>query len=165
MAKAKKYPSMSAEEKEDWWALDDYVRHNIMEYTDQGLNKTMTLMLKGLRFGQDIANNNIHKRSNYSFKTILHTFMACSYRIKQAVAKKKFKDDTAKFAYIMGIVNREIVNVYNREQDMKMAKYHHDNIDTSTIENVDMSKIYEKKKQEAKEQKTAQSKNKYNDLW
>lgn len=165
MAKAKKYPPMSSEEKADWWALDDYVKHNIMGYTDQGLNKTMTLMLKGLRYGQDVANNNSHKYSNYSFKTILHTFMACSYKIKKAIDKKKFKDDTAKFAYIMAIVNRAIVDVYNREQDMKIAKYHHENIDTTVMANTDMSAIYEKKKQEAKQQQTSNTKNKYSDLW
>ena len=127
MAKVKKYPKMSAEEKEDWLALDDYVKHNIMGYTDQGLNKTMTLMLKGLRYGQDIANNNSYKYSNYSFKTILHTFMACSYQIKKAVLGKRFKDETAKFAYIMGIVNRSIADVYKREQDAKITKNHREN--------------------------------------
>lgn len=164
MAKVKKYPKMSAEEKEDWLALDDYVKHNIMGYTDQGLNKTMTLMLKGLRYGQDIANNNSYKYSNYSFKTILHTFMACSYQIKKAVSGKRFKDETAKFAYIMGIVNRNIADVYKREQDAKITKNYRENFNDDTVINTDMSAIYEKKKQEAKKQ-PPKSKNRYSDLW
>lgn len=165
MTKTKKYPPMSAEEKNDWFALDDYVRHNIMGYTDQGLNKTMTLMLKGLRYGQDIANNNSHKYSNYSFKTILHTFMACSYKIKKAVSSKGFKDETAKFAYIMAIINRNIADIYNREQDAKALKGNQENLDIDAIANTDLSEIYEKRKKEAKNCQATKSKNKYSDLW
>lgn len=117
-----KYSKMSSEEKKDWWALDDYVRHNVMGYENEGLNKQMTLRLKGMRYGQVLANNKQHKRANYSFKTILNTFKACSATIQHVVRTKTFKSDMDKFNYIMAIIDRRIAEISQRERYARQAK-------------------------------------------
>lgn len=156
MAKAKKYPQMSAKEKADWWALDDYVKHNIMGYVDEGLNRQMVLRLKGLRYGQVIANNNSHKYSNYSFKTILNTFKICSVQIKNAIKGKTFKDDNAKFNYIMAIIDKNIANVSKRERYAKKAR-----------EEAEQKEKIEQTVAKNVEYKPKQKKNKdrFSDLW
>ena len=117
----KKYQEMSPEEKEDWYALDDYVKHEVMGYVNEGLNRNMVLRLKGLRYGQRIARNDAYKYANYSFKTILNTFKACSVRIRDVVNSKTFKNDMAKFNYIMAIIDGNIAEVSKRERYAKQA--------------------------------------------
>lgn len=153
---AKKYPPMSAEEKKYWWALDDYVKHEIMGYTDEGLNRQMVLRLKGLRYGQLIANNNSHKYANYSFETILNTFKACSVKIKNALKGKTFKDNNAKFNYIMAIIDTNIADVSKRERYAKQAKI---NAERKTVEQISIPMKTEYKPKQRK------NKDKFSDLW
>lgn len=120
---ARKYPKMTEEEKKAWEELDWYVRSNIMGYDqNQGLSMAMVLRLKGLRYGQYLANGNHDKTSNYSFSTILNTFKACSIIIKRAMSKKTFRDDMAKFNYAMAIVDNNIAKIYGKEKYAKRAK-------------------------------------------
>ena len=120
---ARKYPKMTEEEKKAWEELDRYVRSNVMGYDqNQGLSRAMALRLKGLRYGQYLANDNQDRTSNYSFSTILNTFKACSIIIKRALAKKTFKDDMAKFNYAMAIVDNNIAKIYGKEKYVKRAK-------------------------------------------
>lgn len=149
---AKKYPTMTKEEKEDWYALDDYVRHNVMGYTDQGLNTTMVYRLKGLRYGQYIANNNTHKRANYSFKTILNTFKACSVKIKNGLQGKHFKDENQKFNYIMKIIDNNISDVRTREMYIEKSQ------EEMRKKNIEAPVIKKDYKPKAKEYK-------FSDLW
>ena len=152
---AKKYQEMSSEEKKDWWALDDYVKHNIMGYVNEGLNTQMVLRLKGLRYGQIVANNNSHKYSNYSFKTILNTFKACSIKIKRAIAGKHFKNDMAKFNYIMAIIDNNIAEVSKRERYAEQARKE---MEQKQVEVAAVSKAEYKPKKK-------KDKDKFSDLW
>lgn len=152
---AKKYQEMSSEEKKDWWALDDYVKHNIMGYVNEGLNRQMVLRLKGLRYGQTVANNNSHKYSNYSFKTILNTFKACSVKIKRAIAGKRFKNDMAKFNYIMAIIDNNIAEVSKRERYAEQARKE---MEQKQVEVAAVSKAEYKPKKK-------KDKDKFSDLW
>lgn len=156
MAKAKKYPPMSAEEKVDWWALDNYVRHEVMGYTEEGLNRQMVLRLKGLRYGQVIANNNNHKYANYSFKTILNTFKACSIKIKNALNGKTFKDENAKFNYIMAIIDSNIADISKRERYAEQARKE------AERKEIDLAATTNKAEYKPKQKK---NKNKFSDLW
>lgn len=152
---AMKYPKMSEEEKKSWNELDWYVRSNIMGYDqNQGLSRTMALRLKGLRYGQYLANDNHDRTSNYSFSTILNTFKACSIIIKRAMAKKTFKDDMAKFNYAMAIVDNNIAKIYEKEKYAKQAKEEMEKkeIETHIFDNVEYTP---KKKNDYK----------FSDLW
>lgn len=153
---ARKYPSMSEEEKQDWYALDDYVKHSIMGYVDEGLSTPMVLRLKGLRYGQAIANNKYYKYSNYSFKTILNTFKACSVQIKNALKGKRFKDDMAKFNYIMAIIDRNIAEISKRERYAKQAR------EEAERKEVESAAITSKAVYKPKQKK---NKDKFSDLW
>lgn len=114
---ARKYQPMSPEEKDAWFALDMYIRKNVMGYDEnQGLNRAMVLKLKGLRYGQVIANNNQHKYSNYSFKTILNTYKAYIITIRNGMHGKHFSSDYNKFCYAFKIVENHIAEVYEREK-------------------------------------------------
>lgn len=149
---AQKYPSMTKKEKEDWYALDDYVRHNVMGYTDQGLNKRMVYRLKGLRYGQYIANNNARKCANYSFKTILNTFKACSLKIKNGLQGKHFTDENQKFNYIMAIIDNNIADVRTREIYLEKSQ---DEMEKKDIETPITKSNYKPKAKEYK----------FSDLW
>lgn len=153
---ARKYPPMSVEEKADWYALEEYVRHNIMGYTTQGINSFMVLRLKGLRYGQAIANNKFYKHAGYSFKTILNTFKACSIKIKNAIREKTFKDENAKFNYIMAIVDRNIADVSKREQYAKQAR---EEAERKEVEETQIASAPEYKPKKRKD------KEKFSDLW
>ena len=82
MAKKK----MTEKEKEDWDALYQYVRKNIMNYDDnQALSSKMVLRLKGLLTNKFMENNNIKDTANYSYEAILNTFKFCSPQISRAL--------------------------------------------------------------------------------
>lgn len=162
---AKKYPPMTDEEKKDWYELDDYVRHNVMEFVDEGLTTKMVLRLKGLRYGQVMANNSHDKRSNYSFKTILLTFKACAPQIQRAVTTKVFKNNMQKFNYIMAIVENNISDVSQRMRRAKEEQEKSEQIDHSISMNSNLDAIYAKKNKVAKSKTQTERKNRFSNLW
>lgn len=162
---ASQYPPMSEEDKADWYALDDYVRHNVMGFVDEGLNKKMVLRLKGLRHGQAIANNNYDKTSNYSFKTILLTFKACAPQIQRVIKTKTFKDNMKKFNYIMAIVENNISDVSQRMRRAEEERTKSEQIDHSISTNSNLDAIYEKKNQVAQSKQKKEKKNRFSNLW
>lgn len=162
---ANKYPPMTDEEKKEWYELDDYVRHNVMGFVDEGLTTKMVLRLKGLRYGQVMANNSHDKRSNYSFKTILLTFKACAPQIQRAVATKAFKNNMQKFNYIMAIVENQISDVSQRIRRAEEERRRSEQIDHSISTDSNLDMIYEKKYQVAKSTQKKEKKNKFSNLW
>lgn len=111
---------MSEQDIKDWKALYEYVKKEIMGYDNvQKLDNYMVLRLKGLPYGLCVANNNIEDMSNYSFGLVLATFKYCSMDIKRALQTKHFKNDTAKFNYVIAIVERKLNDVYKK---MKQAE-------------------------------------------
>lgn len=161
---AKKYPQMTPEEKDAWFALDEYIRTNVMDYDEnQGLNRNMVLRLKGLRYGQAIGNNNLHKYSNYTFGVILNTFKVCMPKIKRALATKNFDGDMNKFNYVMAIVENNISDVYARMKNAEQVKERAINTDMSAVVNSDLTSVYKEKT--IKESNAPKTKNKFSDLW
>lgn len=160
---AKKYPKMTPEEDKAWKELDLYVRANVMGDVNKGLTKNMALRLKGLRYGQAIANDNLHKYSNYTFDVILNTFKFCMPDIKRALATKDFHGDMNKFNYVMAIVENNISDVYTRMKNAKQARERAINTDMSAVVNTDLTSVYKEKS--AKKSSEPKTKNKFSDLW
>lgn len=108
---------MSEEEKRNWKELCEYVKIKILGYDEsQKIPKILVYRLKGLSEGNFIANRNIEKQANYSFKTILNTFKVCRLNIISAFSKNTFKDETHRINYMMVIIENKINDVYLREK-------------------------------------------------
>ena len=164
MAKRPK-EEMTSQEKIEWDELYKYIKYDIFEYDNkQNVPRYMICRLKGLQEGNYATNRNLPRNAKYPYRVILNTFKLCKRNIKYAMRNKSFKNERAMFNYIMAIVESNLNDVYKKMRDMERVKENRKNIDINVAENTDLSDIYEKKKQEAK-QKPVQKKNKYNDLW
>ena len=92
---------LSKQEIEDWNALYQYVRKNVMGYDEnQALSRNMILRLKGLLNNKFMANNHIADTSNYSFQVVLNTFKFCMPEIQKGLRNNSFRDENHKFNYI-----------------------------------------------------------------
>lgn len=122
MAKKTK-EKMTEQEKEDWYALYEYVRTNVLGYDkNQSLSKQQVLRLKGLKNNKFMANNNVEDTANYSFKVILYAFQSCKPTIQNAIDRVNFKDEMHKFNYILRIVESQLNDVYMRMKNRDKAK-------------------------------------------
>ena len=114
------FKKMTFEESQEWNELYQYVKRNILGYSDtQCLSNKMVLRLKGLAKGKLYANNKSVDNSNYSYKVILTTFKYCSPDIQRALSRKEFRDETHKFNYICAIIENNINTVLERMQVAK----------------------------------------------
>lgn len=108
---------MSEEDKKSWKQLYDYVKKDILKYTDEmKLSNHMVLRLKGLRYGTYKPNrkNSAKEISGYPFEIILTTFKINKQKIEQALMFKTFENENVKFNYVMAIINNSINDVYLR---------------------------------------------------
>lgn len=125
---------MSAQEKEDWNLLYDYVRYNVLNYDkNQSLSQAMSLRLKGLLVNKHFENYNIPNTANYSYLVILNTFKYSILEIKKALKTHKFNDENHKFNYILRIVESNINTVYLRMKEAEATKREKDRVDTSRV--------------------------------
>ena len=125
---------MTSEEIEQWNKLYDYVKKEIMQYTDdQSLPSNIVLRLKGLRSGRLIENNSTQSMANYSFETVLYTFKLCKINILNSISSKNFKGEMSKFLYIAAIVENNINDVYKRIENAKKSQEKTKSIDVSNI--------------------------------
>lgn len=127
---------MTEQEKEDWDELYQYVRHDIMGYTDRKLPTYFVLRLKGLTEGKFCSNKNIKSYGRYEYKSILYTFKICKAQIFKAFTAVALQDENHKINLIMMIIEKEINDVVDRlkkarEKTEKMKK-----IDLPQQENV-----------------------------
>lgn len=119
MAKKK----MTEKEKQDWEALYNYVKKNIMGYDEnQALSSTMVLRLKGLLTNKFIENNNIESTANYSYETVLNAFKYSSLDIQKALRTNNWTNEMHKFNYVLKIVEKNINTVYMRMKNAEKAK-------------------------------------------
>lgn len=110
----------SAEEIQSWNDLYEYVKKNVLFYTDdQALSKQMVLRLKGLAKGKYVANNKSADYASYSYKIILLTFKYCSLDLRKAFANKQFEDEKHKFNYACAVVENNINTVVHRLEEAK----------------------------------------------
>lgn len=155
MAKASK-KKMTEQELADWDELYEYVRSKVMGYDkNQSLTPYIVLRLKGLVDGKAVANKKIKDKAHYSYKVILNTFKYSMPDIGRAVERIAFKDESAKFNYIMRIVENNINTVYIRMKNAEKAKAEAQESDVSYAANyVNMFKA-----------KKTNSTKKLDDLW
>ena len=134
MAKiAKKH--MSQQDLDEWDALYEYVRHNVLGYDDnQSLSRNMVLRLKGLSSNKFMANNHTDDTANYSYQTVLNTFKFCMPEIQKGLRSNSFRDETHKFNYILKIVENNLNTVYIRMKNIEQNKQKTEtmNMDTAT---------------------------------
>lgn len=149
---------MTAEEKQQWDDLYQYVRKEVMQYDDnQSLSKEMVLRLKGLTKGKLMANNKSKNYAEYSYEVILYTFKACKPSISRAIQGKKFKNEMNKFLYISAIVENNINDIYLRVKNVKKS---HKKAQETNLDNV----YYEGAEYKKKTKETVVG-DKFKDLW
>lgn len=100
------------EEYQQWIELYEYVRQDILGYTDMKLPRNLVLRLRGLREGKFMANKKVSPMGDYEYKVILLTFKMYKYEIVNAINNQdKFKDEKHKINYLMAIVESKINDV------------------------------------------------------
>lgn len=150
--KTKKH--MSQKDIEEWEALYDYVKTNVMGYDDdQSLPRNVVLRLKGLANNKFMANNNIEDAANYSFGIILLTFKYCMPDIQRGFNSISFANESHKINYVMKIVENNLNTVYMRVKKKKKIEQEIANEDVVVSESSVEYKPKEKKK------------DKFADLW
>lgn len=103
---------LTKKEKEEFGELYNYVRHNVMGYTDEfALPSWMVMRLKGMRHGKYYENKSTRDMGSYSFPVILYTFKSCAPAIRYAIENKQFDTEKGKFNYIMKIVESNLNDV------------------------------------------------------
>jgi len=156
MAEKTKKQSEKSKDWEDWCELYEYVKKEIMGYTqDMKLSTTMILRLKGLNKGQFLANPKLKPMASYDFKTILYTFKICKPKILDwfKYNDMNFKDEQHKFNSSMVFVEREINDVVIRLKKAKKIQEKTENVDLTHMDNEVAE--YTKKSKDTK----------LNDLW
>lgn len=130
---------MSEIDKEEFKILCDYIKKNILRYSDElGFPKTMALRLKGLA-----CNTHVQKKDSamvYSYKIILLSTIQNKKSILYGLSHNDFKDETHKINYICKIIEKSLNDIkikYNRE--IKERKMIENNI--NRIKNGDMRMI------------------------
>ena len=147
---------MSIQDKEDWNALYEYVKTNILCYDEnQSLSRTMVLRLKGLLSNKFIENNNISNTANYSYKTVLNTFKFCMPDIKRGLRSNAFRDENHKFNYVLKIVESNLNTVYMRMINVEKSKHKSQTISMETATHTGAKYQH----------KTEQTSERLNDLW
>lgn len=126
---------MTEEEKLQWKELCEWIEINIFNYDikTQRLQKKACLILKGLKVGQNVANNNCEKYGNYPFNVILMTFKANKTKIQNAIRNKDFEDESKKMAYVCAIVRDKINDMYSRYLNVQKTQEKVESIDTSIM--------------------------------
>jgi len=109
---------------QDWVDLYEYVKREIMGYTDEKLPNFMILRLKGLNKGNFLANKKHTPMANYDFKTILYTFKLCKQDILIGLRSNntKFTGEQHKFNYIMVIIENNINDMVIRLKNAETAR-------------------------------------------
>lgn len=153
---ARENTHLSQQEKQDWDALYQYVKTNVMGYDmNQSLSKQMCLRLKGLLKNKFIENHNIPDTANYSYQVVLNTFKFCNLSIQKGFNTNTFQDENHRFNYALKIVERNLNDVYIRMRDAEKSKELAKEHDVPELNNY-VNTFKSKKNNDSK---------KYDDLW
>ena len=147
----------------DWLELCEWLELNIFNYdinNNQRLQKKACLVLKGLRTGQNVANNNCQTYGDYPDNVILMTFKANKTKIQNAIRNKNFEDESNKMSYVCAIVRDKINDMYSRYLNAQKTQEKVESVDTSIAEynGVEYKKKIEKEIKHTKEDK-------FKELW
>lgn len=106
----------------EWDELYQYVKIEILNYTDKKMPKEMVLRLIGLKDGKFYANNKVKAEAKYDYKLILLTFKLMKGTILQCLSSIEIKDERHKVNLIMKIIENEINNVKDRLEAKKKSE-------------------------------------------
>lgn len=142
----------------DWLELCNWVELNIFDYDlkkGQRLQKKACLVLRGLKSGQNVANNKATQYGEYPYNIILMTFKANKIQILNAIRNKNFDSEANKMSYVCAIIRDKINDMYTRYLNAQKTQKKVETIDTSIME-------YEGAEYQATEFKTNK---RLEDLW
>lgn len=135
-------------EWQEWCELYEYVKKDILGYSENmKLPKRFILRLQGLHNGVFLANKNIPKQAEYSYKTILLTFKMKKFDIMIGMKNNTFKDESHRLNYIASIVESGLNDTILR---MEKAEKEKEKAEDIQIEVNDNKAAYVKKTKEVK---------------
>ena len=105
------------EEIRQWLDLCEWLEINVFNYDiahGQRLQTDSNLILRGLKYGQKVANSKQKKYCEYPFNVILMTFKANKILIQNAIKNKTFESERQKMSYVCAIVRDRIDDIYKR---------------------------------------------------
>lgn len=131
---------MTNNEKQEFDKLYEYVKKILGYGEDMALPKFMVMRLKGLSEGKFYCNNKVKKTAQYSYQTILLTFMYSKDKINKALQTKSFDNEQSKFNYIMAIIqnniNDVVIRLKNAKKSETVAKKQIDKIEIDITPNI-----------------------------
>jgi len=102
-----------------WVRLCEYVKLEILEYDNEmKFPPYLALKLKGLGYGNYIANNNVEHQANYGYDVLLVAFKLNRRKIVDYLHRndKKIKDEKHKINIIMKMIEPELNDIHLRMQ-------------------------------------------------
>ena len=120
----------------EWLDLCAWLEKEIFLYDSKThLKKQASLVLKGLRHGQSIANNACETYGDYPFKVIKMAFIAHKNEILNAIRGKNFNGSEAtKMRYVCAIIRDKIDDVYLRYMDAQKSQNKVETMNTDVLE-------------------------------
>lgn len=101
---------MSKKQKEEFVELCDYIKNNILQYSDNlAFPKQMALRLKGMAVGKHIAKKD--DKMLYTYKMILFAFKKEERNLLNYIAKTAFKNEQHKINGICLIAERNLNDI------------------------------------------------------
>lgn len=147
----------------EWLDLCEWIETEIFQYdSNTHLKKQASLVLKGLRHGQSIANNACNTYGDYPFKVIKMAFIAYKREILNAIRGKNFNgSEAAKMRYVCAIISDKIDDVYMRYMDAQKSQNKIETMQTNTLEH--QGAEYTSKTEVS--EKPSKLDNKFEELW
>ena len=131
-------------EKKEFKILYEYIKNDLLEYTDKPLPQWFILRLKGIHKGKFCANSKVESMGTYDYKTILITFKLKHSYLKSLIKRNKFKNEQHMINTIMLIVEKDINDVISMLKKRKVQKevvnVQIDNMDKHIIKNTNVEK-------------------------
>lgn len=129
------------QEKKEWDDLFQYVRKNVMHYSDvedengvkQTLSTNMVWRLKGMRTGKFMEDRSVDDIAKYPFSIIQIAFMVSMPKIESAFHNATFDNEMHKFNLACKIAEEQLNDVYERMKKKKRMEEAEENFDASMI--------------------------------
>ena len=92
---------------------------------------------KGMKFPTTLPKR-LKQLEGYGYDVVLETLMQNYKEISWSLVRRQFNSEYGRIAYVFGIIEHNILPVYNKKQHYEKAL---ENMSTKTIENMDLSNI------------------------
>lgn len=125
--------SIQLKEQEEWNKLYTYVKEKILKYPKElSLSKTQMFALKELREGKILINGAKQEYQGYTYFDIYSTFVLQQHNILNGIQGKSFKNENAKFRYIIAIIKNNINDIVLKRLQREESKKKVDDIEFET---------------------------------